>query len=82
MFDFPPQPEAGRVAVELPCSLLPEFATRESSAEIWKTDRDTWIIAGPAVTNPSALEQLQLPAGEAVVELGPELVPELSMEGV
>ena len=42
---------------------------------LYRTDRESWIVQGWAVTDPAALAALNLPEGEACVEIPDRLVP-------
>ena len=40
----------------------------DQSPTLYKTDRDSWLVQGWAVTDSSALAQMNIPEGETVVE--------------
>ena len=46
----------------------------DQSPTLYKTDRDSWLVQGWVVTDP-ALAELNIPEGEAVVEIPDRLVP-------
>lgn len=66
----------GVVIVEVPRSLLPE-ATTHGDADLCLTDHDTVLVRGSRVTDPAAVAALNLPAGEAAIEIGRDVVPAL-----
>lgn len=39
------------------------------SSTVYRTDRGSWIVQGWVVTDPEALAQMDIPAGETVVEI-------------
>lgn len=39
------------------------------SPAVYHTDRDTWVVQGWVVTDPEALAQMDIPAGETAVEI-------------
>jgi hypothetical protein len=39
------------------------------SPTVYKTDRDSWVVQGWIVTDPEALAQMDIPEGEACVEI-------------
>ena len=45
------------------------------SPTLYKTDRDSWLVQGWAVTDPEALAEMNIPDGETVVEIPDRLVP-------
>ena len=45
------------------------------SPTLYRTDRQSWIVQGWEVTDPDALADLRLPAGETCVEIPDRLVP-------
>ncbi len=47
----------------------------DGSPALYRTDRESWIVQGWAVTDPSALAALDLPEGETCVEIPDRLVP-------
>jgi hypothetical protein len=44
------------------------------SPTVYRTDRASWVVQGWIVTDPEALGQLDIPAGEACVEIPDRLV--------
>jgi hypothetical protein len=51
------------------------------SPTLYKTDRDSWLVQGWAVTDPAALAEMNIPEGETVVEIPDRLVPFFRREG-
>ena len=47
----------------------------DGSPALYRTDRNSWIVQGWAVTDPAALAALDLPEGETCVEIPDRLVP-------
>jgi hypothetical protein len=47
----------------------------DQSPTLYKTDRDSWLVQGWVVTDPAALAELNIPAGETVVEIPDRLAP-------
>jgi len=47
----------------------------DGSPALYRTDRESWIVQGWAVTDPSALAALDLPEGETCVEIPDRLIP-------
>jgi hypothetical protein len=47
----------------------------DQSPTLYKTDRDSWLVQGLAVTDPATLAEMNIPAGETVVEIPDRLVP-------
>jgi hypothetical protein len=47
----------------------------DQSPALYKTDRDSWLVQGWVVTDPGALAEMSIPAGETVVEIPDRLVP-------
>jgi hypothetical protein len=47
----------------------------DQSPTLYKTDRGSWLIQGWAVTDTVALAEMNIPAGETVVEIPDRLVP-------
>jgi len=47
----------------------------DQSPALYKTDRDSWLVQGWAVTDPGTLAEMNIPAGETVVEIPDRLVP-------
>jgi hypothetical protein len=49
---------------------------------VYRTDRDTFIIQGWVITDAKTLEDLDIPPGESAVEIPLDLIPELAKESV
>ena len=47
----------------------------DQSPALYKTDRGSWLAQGWVVTDPAALAEMGIPAGETVVEIPDRLVP-------
>jgi hypothetical protein len=47
----------------------------DQSPTLYKTDRNSWLVQGWAVTDSGALAEMNIPAGETVVEIPDRLVP-------
>jgi hypothetical protein len=47
----------------------------DQSPTLYKTDRDSWLVQGWAVTDPAALAEMNIPNGETVVEIPDRLIP-------
>ena len=47
----------------------------DGSPALYRTDRESWIVQGWAVTDPAALAALNLPEGETCVEIPDRLIP-------
>ena len=47
----------------------------DQSPALYKTDRDSWLVQGWVVSDPSALSEMNIPEGETVVEIPDRLVP-------
>jgi hypothetical protein len=47
----------------------------DQSPTLYKTDRNSWLVQGWVVADFSALAEMNIPAGEAVVEIPDRLVP-------
>ena len=45
------------------------------SPTIYRTDRDSWLVQGWVVTDQEALAQMDIPAGETVVEIPNRMLP-------
>ncbi len=45
------------------------------SPTLYRTDRGSWVVQGWVVTDPAALARMDIPAGEACVEIPDRLVP-------
>jgi hypothetical protein len=50
------------------------------SPTVYRTDRDSWVIQGWAVTDESALSQMDIPEGETCVEIPDRMLPFLSRD--
>jgi hypothetical protein len=73
----------GESVVEVPASLLPELAGRDTAYDaICRTDHGTVLIRGHTLVDPAALRKLNLPAGEAAVEIPMNALPELEIAHV
>lgn len=69
---------ADEAIVEVPESLLPELAGAETgSGAVRRTDRGTFLVRGRTLVDTEALRELNLPAGEAAVEIPASMLPEL-----
>jgi hypothetical protein len=44
------------------------------SPTVYRTDRGSWVVQGWAVTDPEALAQMDIPAGETVVEIPDRMI--------
>ena len=47
----------------------------DQSPTLYKTDRGSWLVQGWAVTDSATLGEMNIPAGETVVEIPDRLVP-------
>ncbi|WP_052423568.1 hypothetical protein [Nonomuraea candida] len=47
----------------------------QGSPTLYKTDRGSWLVQGWVVTDPDALREMNIPEGEAAVEIPDRLVP-------
>lgn len=45
------------------------------SPTLFRTDRDSWVVQGWVVDDPDALAAMNIPAGEACVEIPDRMVP-------
>jgi hypothetical protein len=73
-------PAPGEAIVEVPTSLLPELANDETVRYAARhTDRGTILVRGHSVVDAEALRELNLPAGEAAVEIPISALPELGI---
>ena len=45
------------------------------SPTLYRTDRDSWVVQGWLVTDQQVLAEMNIPAGEACVEIPDRLVP-------
>lgn len=44
------------------------------SPTVYRTDRDSWVVQGWVVTDPDALAEMDIPAGETCVEIPDRMV--------
>jgi hypothetical protein len=44
------------------------------SPTVYRTDRESWVVQGWAVTDPDALAQMDLPEGETCVEIPDRMI--------
>ncbi len=66
--------------IEVPLSLFPELAGDETVRDtVRRTDWETVLVRGRTVVDPEALRELNLPAGEAAVEIAISALPELEI---
>jgi len=66
--------------VEIPSSLLPELTGDETAyGALRRTDRGTILVRGRFVMDAHTLRKLNLPAGEAAVEIPVSALPELEL---
>lgn len=73
----------GESLVEVPTSLLPELAGRDPARDaIRRTGRGTFLIRGRTLVDAATLRELNLPAGEAAVEIPISALPELEVAHV
>jgi uncharacterized protein DUF6879 len=59
----------------------PQQRAEPSHRPFYKTDRDSWLVQGWAVTDSAALAEMNIPEGETVVEIPDRLVPFFRREG-
>ncbi|MGW6505548.1 hypothetical protein [Nonomuraea angiospora] len=45
------------------------------SPTLYRTDRGSWVVQGWVVTDPDALQEMNIPDGETAVEIPDRLVP-------
>ncbi|MGH3885969.1 MAG: hypothetical protein ACRDSZ_05240 [Pseudonocardiaceae bacterium] len=70
----------GESVVEVPSSLLPELAGRDTAHDaVRRTGRGTFLVRGRTLVDAAALQELSLPAGEAAVEIPVSALPELEV---
>ncbi len=50
-------------------------STPRNSPTLYRTDRQSWVVQGWTVTDPDALAAMDIPEGEACVEIPDRLVP-------
>ncbi|MGQ0717252.1 MAG: hypothetical protein ACT4NP_08030 [Pseudonocardiales bacterium] len=66
--------------MEVPSSLLPELAGRKAAHDaVRRTGRGTYLIRGRTLVDAEALRELNLPAGEAAIEIPIGALPELEI---
>lgn len=71
---------SGESVVEVPSSLLPELAADETACgAVRRTGRGTVLVRGRLVVDAEVLRELNLPAGEAAVEIPISDLPELEL---
>lgn len=51
------------------------------SPTLYRTDRGSWVVQGWVVTDPDALAEMGIPAGESCVEIPDRLVPFFQQNG-
>ncbi len=51
------------------------------SPTVYRTDRGSWLVQGWVVTDPEALAQMDIPAGETVVEIPNRMLRFFGQEG-
>lgn len=86
----PAHPDAGswklgstEAVVEIPSSLLPELGAHENvHGAVSRTRRGTLLVRGRLVVEPDTLRELNLPPGEAAVEVPVSAMPRLEMAHV
>lgn len=70
----------GESVVEVPSSLLPELADHEAARDaVRRTDHGTVLVRGRTLVDSEALRELNLPTGEAAVEIPVSTLPELEI---
>lgn len=70
----------GEAVVEVPSSLLPEFAAdQRGHGTVHCTERETVLVRGRLVVDVETLRELDLPAGEAAIEIPIDALPELEL---
>jgi hypothetical protein len=47
----------------------------QGSPTLYRTDRQSWVVQGLAVTDPGELAQMDIPPGEVACEIPDRLVP-------
>ncbi|UGT59019.1 hypothetical protein [Nocardia asteroides] len=45
------------------------------SPTVYRTDRGSWVVQGWVVTDPGSLAQMDIPEGEACVEIPDRMIP-------
>ena len=61
-------------------TFLGKDSTPNDSPTLYETDRETYLVQGYVVTDPEALAQMRIPAGETVVEVPKRLMRYLPEE--
>jgi hypothetical protein len=51
------------------------------SPTLYRTDRESWVVQGWDVTDPEALAQMDIPAGENAVEIPDRMIHFFRQEG-
>lgn len=51
------------------------------SPTVFRTDRNSWVVQGWQVTDPDALAQMDIPAGEGAVEIPDRMLQFFRREG-
>ncbi len=51
------------------------------SPTVFRTDRNSWVVQGWEVTDPDALAQMDIPAGESAVEIPDRMLQFFRREG-
>lgn len=70
----------GESVVEVPSSLLPELVGRDAAHDaVRHTSSETFLIRGRTVVDAEALRDLNLPEGEAAIEIPMNVLPELEI---
>lgn len=70
---------AGWIAVEVPLRLLPEAA--DPGTDLRLTGRGTVVLCGPPVSDLETLAELDIPPGEAAIEIPAAELPFLEVAG-
>jgi hypothetical protein len=47
---------------------------RQGPPTVYRTDRGTWVVQGWNITDPEALSQMNIPAGETAVEIPDRMI--------
>jgi hypothetical protein len=67
------------LAVEVDVKIM--FVAKDPGSEpsgsptLYRTDRESWVVQGWVVTDPDVLSAMDIPQGEACVEIPDRLVP-------
>jgi len=70
----------GESVVEIPASLVPELpADGTAYGAVRRTGRGTVLVRGRLIVDAETLRELNLPAGEAAVEIPASALPELEI---